>query len=336
MKIGSFNTNEKILVIGEIGNNHEGSYSLAEEMIGRAAEAGVGAVKFQTIVPERFIASSEIDRIKQLRKFQLTYNEFERLAAYTKEKGILFLSTPFDIESVEFLDGIVPAFKIASSDNNFFPLLKRVAKTSKPILLSTGLTDFAEVVNAKKQIELYWKSYDLSGDLAVLHCVSSYPVRDEEANLLSIKYLSDHLECEVGYSDHTLGIDACITAASLGARIIEKHFTIDKKYSDFHDHQLSADPIEMKRLVEKVDLVENLLGTYEKTLSESEKKVKSKYRRSIAAKADLDADHEIKLEDLTWLRPGTGIPVGEENQIIGRKLKKNMHAGEIFRKDDLV
>jgi len=146
MKIENFNIMEKILVIAEIGNNHEGNYNLAQEMIGKAAEAGADAVKFQTIIPEKLVSIKQQERIAQLQKFQFSYDQFRSLQKTAKQEGVIFLSTPFDCESAQFLEEIVPAYKIASGDNTFFPLIETIAQTGKPIILSTGLITLNEVL----------------------------------------------------------------------------------------------------------------------------------------------------------------------------------------------
>ena len=330
MKIGNFDTDQKVLIIAEIGNNHEGNFSLAEKMIGLAADAGVGAVKFQTIVPHKLVSSTETERIQQLKKFQLTNDEYRKLADIANEKKLLFLSTPFDIESVKFLNDIVPAFKVSSGDNNFFPLLRTICSTGKPIIMSSGLCGFEEIVTSVKYVKSCWKEFNISSELAVLHCVSNYPVQPECANLLSIKCLKDNLNCTIGYSDHTLGIEAAQFAVTLGAKIIEKHFTINKKLSDFRDHQLSADPEEMYLLVQKVEEVQKFLGNYDIKKSAKDQEMISAVRRSIAANKDLNAGEILEFEDLTWLRPGTGLIVGNEKLLIGKKLKHRIKAGEFI------
>ena len=183
MKIGNIDTQKKVFIIAEIGNNHEGSYKLAEKMIGLAAESGADAVKFQTIIPDRLVSIQQDERIKQLERFQLTYKEFKKLSFVAKDKGIMFLSTPFDIDSAIFLNNIVPAFKIASSDNDFFPLIKVIAKTGKPIILSTGLMKLNEVKTTVSFIKKIWNDLLINQNLALLHCVSSYPTDINDANI---------------------------------------------------------------------------------------------------------------------------------------------------------
>ncbi|MGE5417647.1 MAG: N-acetylneuraminate synthase family protein [Acidobacteriota bacterium] len=327
MKVDSFDIGKEVLVIAEIGNNHEGSFTLAEEMIGLAADAGVGAVKFQTIVPTKLVSVSETERIKQLSRFQFTYEQFEKLAQTAQKAGLMFLSTPFDIESAAILDRFVPAFKISSGDNNFYPLLEVIAGTGKPVIMSTGLTDMTGVAYSKAFIENIWREQNIVQDIAILHCVSSYPVGPEQVNLQAINTLKQ-LGCTVGYSDHTLGIDASLFAVALGARIIEKHFTKDKNYSSFRDHQLSADPQEMTELVKRIKELAVLLGSEAKELQTCEEAALLSMRRSIVADRDISKGSFLTINDITWVRPGSGLSPGQECRILGRQLNRSVKRGE--------
>ena len=334
MKIDNFDLNRDVLIVAEIGNNHEGNFDLAQRLIREAAKAGAGAVKFQTIVPERLVSPSDRERVRQLEKFRLTYDQFKQLSQTAKQEGVLFLSTPFDIESVQFLNQLVPAFKIASGDNNFFPMIEVIARTGKPIILSSGMTDLDQIKKTKEFIEKIWNQKGIQQELALLHCVVSYPTAPHEANLSAIKELSK-LKVTVGYSDHTAGIEAAVLSVGLGARIIEKHFTLDHNYSDFHDHKISADPEEFKELVKRVRFALELLGDGVKRLQESERKIMEKVRRSIVTSRPLDKGAIIHLEDLSWLRPAVGLPPGEEEKIVGRKLKRKLTVGEPIQFSDL-
>jgi sialic acid synthase SpsE len=334
MMIGSFDTNKNILLIAEIGNNHEGSVTLAEELIGKAAEAGAHAVKFQTIVPEELISASRPERITQLKRFQLSRAEFRHLAGVAQAEGVLFLSTPFDRESVHFLNPLVPAFKIASGDLTFFPLLKEVAGTGKQILLSTGMADMQEIARTRDFVFGIWESQGIRAELALLHCVSCYPTLPQNANLSAIQVLAG-MGLTVGYSDHTLGIEAAVLSAAVGARIIEKHFTMDKKYSDFRDHQLSADPGEFSRLVHRVMEVSELLGSGEKVVGDCEQEGRVLFRRSIVAREDLEPGVRISWEQLAWVRPGGGLPPGSEGELIGRKMKRAVPRGGMILPADV-
>lgn len=334
MRIGKLDLDERVMVVAEIGNNHEGSYGLAEEMIGLATAAGVDAVKFQTIVPERLVSPREEKRLAQLRRFQLSCEQFERLAEAARRAGVLFLSTPFDVDSARFLMPLVPAFKIASGDNNFFPLIDVVAQAGKPIILSAGLADLDDVRRTKTFIDGVWAKQGVDPGLAVLHCVVSYPTPTSEANLLAIRRLAS-LGATVGYSDHTLGIDAAVLSVALGARVIEKHFTISKTHSGFRDHQLSADPADMAELVRGVRLAEEMLGTQEKRVLECERPLAVGARRSIVAARDLAAGTTLTWDDLDWLRPGGGLAPGREDELLGRRLVSSVTKGDMIRPEQL-
>ena len=334
MKISNINLDEKVMIVAEIGNCHEGDFSLAEKLISLAADSGADAVKFQTIIPEKLVSSDQKNRIKQLKRFQLSYDDYKNLSIIAKEHNVLFLSTPFDIESVYFLDKIVPAFKIASSDNNFYPLLKTIAMTGKPVIMSTGLSDVEDIIKSKKYIENVWTKSNITQEMILLHCVSAYPTPPKYANLLAINDLKK-IGSKIGYSDHTLGIDAAILSVALGARLIEKHFTISKDYSNFRDHQLAADPDEFSQLVKKVRLAECLLGNNLKKIQDCEQNAVIEARRSIAANKQLNKGHIITYDDLTWVRPGYGIAPGRENEIINKKLTKSISMGEPILFDDI-
>ena len=207
--------NDKTFIIAEIGNNHEGSYSLAEEMIGLAAEAGVDAVKFQTFKTELYINSKNKERFEKIKSFELSFNEFEKLSFYAKKIGLSFISTPFDIESASFLSDFVDALKISSGDNNFFPLIKAVSKIGKPLIVSTGLADIDLIKKTKKLVERTWSENNIKQDLALLHCVTAYPVDASHANLNAIKTMQNIFDCTIGYSDHTLGKSASVSYTHL-------------------------------------------------------------------------------------------------------------------------
>ena len=328
MKIGEFDTAEKVFVIAEIGNNHEGSISAAEEMIGRAAEAGVDAVKFQSIDPKQLVSSCETQRLAQLARFQLSEDEYFGLADTAKREGVVFLSTPFYLKAVDFLNPLVPAFKIASGDNDFISLLRVVAGTQKPILLSTGMSDLVGIAKAIDTIESFWMEIGLAENpgIALLHCVSSYPTTASNANIGFLRELAS-LGHVVGYSDHTIGSEAVSLAIALGARVIEKHFTLDKNFSDFRDHQISCDPQEMKAYCETIRLSEVLLGSGKKRLLKCEEATHAAARRSLVAARDLPAGHVLQWSDFAWLRPGGSTAPGMEDNLLGKKLKNSLSAG---------
>ena len=328
MIIKDFDTRERVLVVAEIGNNHEGNFDVARRLVEAAAEAGAHAVKFQTFKTERFISPTDVARVKRLKSFELSYPQFAALADLARSRGLLFISTPLDLGSAEFLDGIVDAFKIASADNDFYPLLARVAGFKKPMIVSTGVSDLAQAERSVSFVRREWSRQGTTGDLAVLHCVSAYPTPPEEAGLRAIPALANACQCTIGYSDHTIGTEAAVLAVALGARIIEKHFTLDKQYSDFRDHQLSADPADMRTLVTRVAAAERMLGDGVKRVQPSEEVGIKAYRRSIAVGRDLTRGHRIELSDLIWIRPGGRMAPGREDELVGKALIRDVTAGE--------
>jgi len=335
MKIGPHDTDEAVFVIAEIGNNHEGDLQLAKRMIAEAAAAGADAVKFQTIVPEKLVSLKDEKRIAQLGKFQFIEAEFRELHAVAQENGVTFMSTPFDIDTVDWLDELVPAFKVASSDNDFYPLLDRLAATAKPVLISMGLGHHQEAEQLLKFFQDAWNKHGVSGgDLALLHCVVSYPTPEEEAGLGQIREL--HMEgITPGYSDHVMGIKAAELAVAAGARIIEKHFTIDKNHSDFRDHQLSADPDELRRMIESIRAAERLFGKPGQGAQDCEEPNRTPVRRSLAAAQDIPEGSVLSMEQLVWVRPGNGIRPGQESKVLGAKTTRHIQAGEPILAEDV-
>ena len=335
MLIEQLDTESRVLIVAEIGNNHEGDFAVAEQLISRAAATGVDAVKFQTFQTEQYVQPHDAARFARLKRFELTQDQFVRLAERARRDGVLFLSTPLDLDSARFLAPLVAALKIASCDNTFVPLLDTIAATGKPVILSTGLADIATIRAARATIERVWSDTGRAAELAVLHCVSAYPVPPEQVNLAAIATLRREIGLTVGYSDHALGIEAAVMSVAAGARIVEKHFTLDKQYSDFRDHQLSADPVEMAALVHRIREVETMLGTGEKSLQPCEGDARVALRRSIAARHDVSGGTSLRWEHLTWLRPGSGIAPGRETLVLGRTLKRDISAGDLIELTDL-
>lgn len=271
MIVGPVDLAKKVLIVAEAGNCHEGDVGRAREMIHQAREAGADAIKFQTIVPERLVSADQSERLAQLRHKQLSYDQFAALAGEAEQAGIVFLSTPFDVESAFFLNQLVPAFKIASGDITFFPLLEAVAQFGKPVLLSTGGSTMAEVANSM--------AYFPKSAVCLLHCVIGYPTPLNQANLQRI-HLLKALSPWVGWSDHTLNLTASVAAVAMGARVVEKHFTLDKNLSDFRDHALAATPLEMAELVRLIREVETMIGRQGQETSPIEQSNVARVRRS--------------------------------------------------------
>lgn len=335
MRIGSHDTDRDVFVIAEVGNNHEGSLSAAEELIGLAARAGADAVKFQTIVPERLVPPTQPERLEQLGRFSFTYEQFTHLAGVARNEGIAFMSTPFDLESASFLEPLVPAYKIASGDNDFVPLLQAVARTGKPVIFSAGLCDMGGVERSLAIVReaRAGAGFDPASDVGVLHCTVSYPTAPEEVALSAIREIAD-LGVVPGYSDHTLGIEAAVLSVAAGARIVEKHFTYDKSRDTFRDHALSADPGDLATMVQRIREANVLLGAG-KCVQPSESAIASAVRRGIGAGRDMKAGHEVAFEDLTWLRGLDGLRPGDEDRVVGRRLARDLAAGEAIHAEDV-
>ena len=328
MRIAGFDTDERVLVVAEIGNNHEGDVAVARELVEAAADAGADAVKFQTFRVDAFVSPSDAERYERMSRFQLSPDAFAELAELAHARSLAFLSTALDLDSVDALAPIVDAYKIASGDIDFFPLLEAVAAAGKPVVLSTGQSEPAEIERA---VGVF------GGSVGVLHCVSSYPAPEAEVNLRAIGVLAGLLPgCTIGFSDHTVGLDAAPLAVACGARIVEKHFTLDRGYSEFRDHALSADPAGFRELVARIRTAEELLGVPEKAVQPSERDARVAIRRSVAAARALPAGHRIAAADLIWTRPADGLRPGDEDSLVGRALRRDVAQGEHVRADDVV
>ena len=323
----NLNKLKKTFIIAEIGNNHEGSFNVACKLIQEAKKAGVDAVKFQTFKTEDFISPHDKKRFKKLKKFELSYEQFEKLSIITKKNKLKFISTPLDIKSAFFLNNIVDCFKIASGDNNYYDLIKTVLNFNKPTFISTGLLDFPEVKSLIKFIKRI--GFNIS-KLSLFHCVSDYPVSYKEANLLSVKFLKEKLPLTVGYSDHTIGKEAAIIAVALGAKIIEKHFTLSNDFSKFRDHQISLNPKDMKQLVSSIEKTELMLGLEEKKIQNSEFKNLDLIRRSIYSADNFSKNSIIKKNMIKFLRPANIYKPNDLKKILNKKIKKKIGIYKVF------
>ncbi len=331
-----FKDRTKSLIIAEVGNNHEGDMGAARELVDRAAETGADAVKFQTFITEKFTAPTDPARIERLKQFQLSFDQFSELAERARAKGLMFFSTPLDLDSARFLATVVDAVKIASGDNTFWPLIECCADSGKPMIISTGISGEAEIREAVDRVSARWTLAGITGDLALLHCIVSYPAPAEQANLGAIAALKAAFPNQtVGYSDHTMGLDAAVIAVAMGARVIEKHFTLANDYSDFRDHQLSANPTDMADLVRRIRAVEAMTGTGALGTMDCERDLVTPVRRSIAAARDLPAGHVLTIDDIVWLRPGDGFPPGGEDAVLARRLTSALASGDLIRPDHL-
>ena len=333
MKTEAIDTDKRVFIVAEAGNNHEGRFDRARELVIKAAEAGADAIKFQTFDPVLFVSTANKERLERLRSFQLSYSQFELLAHLARDQQICFFSTPLDLQSAYFLDSIQSLFKISSGDNNFWPLIETVLSFNKPVIVSTGLSNLDQI----DAIYNFFAGCNQANLLNLLHCVSSYPTPPDQVNLSVIRELQDrYQDVTIGYSDHTMGTRAAVYAVATGARIIEKHFTLDKKQSSFRDHQLSADPQELKKLVQEIRQVETLLGRSAKEVQPCETALVTEARRSIAAAVDIAEGHTLTFKDLMWVRPGSGFAPGLEESVVGRLTRRPIPRGQVFTDDDFA
>jgi N,N'-diacetyllegionaminate synthase len=329
LRIGNVETSDRVALVAEIGNNHEGSVALAEELIGLAHEAGADAVKLQTLVPELFVSRADPERLALMRRFALPLDETQRLIKEAEAFGIHVFSTPLDLVSAQSLGEVASTFKISSGDLTFTGLLESVAKLGKDTILSTGASYLTEVESAVGCVLGVWNALDLRPDLALLHCVSAYPTAPSSVNLRAMHTLKSHFPgVSVGFSDHTIGIDAAVAAVAAGAVIVEKHFTIHKNYSSFRDHALSADPRDLRELKNRMDDTVELLGSVEKLPNFAELESRISIRRSVSAAIDIAKGHLIERDDLVCMRPGSGIPPKDLDSIIGRTTRRAFAAGQ--------
>jgi len=326
-----FGSSQKVIVVAEIGNNHEGDFGLARELVAAAATCGSDAVKFQHFVPNRYVSASETNRLLRLQQYALTNDEMLSLFEYSKELGLEPFATGFDVETQKWLIRNQRVLKIASGDNNFLDLLRVSGESEIPTIISTGFLDLQEIT----ELENWWRK-QFSTPLAFLHCVAAYPANSSDLNLRTITTLLDLMPATpIGFSDHSLGNTAALAAVSLGAFLIEKHFTLDHNHSDFRDHKLSANPEELAELILAVRVLEHSLGNGRKIVTNDEKSLQETVRRSAAAKYELPMGKSLSRDDIIYLRPGFGFQPNREAELLGRVLIRSVPAGQIIVEQDL-
>lgn len=313
---------QKVFIIAEAGVNHDGKLNQAFRLIDVARAANVDAVKFQTFKQGECTGKFS-PRYNMSSSLVLPHGDFKKLKSYCEKKHILFLTTPDGMESLEYVNSVlnVPAIKISSTDVTHLKFLEEVAKKQKPIIFSTGMSTLDEVGRALEVMKKY------NDDITVLHCTSQYPALPEEANLRAMVTIKKNFGVRVGYSDHTLGVEASIAAVALGASVIEKHFTIDQRLPG-PDHKASLSPVGLKEFVSAIRKTEKMLGNGEKQPSESEKKDIVDIRRSIVAAKDLEPGNCLCSEDLTFKRPATGIHPYDFEKVLKKKINKKLQKDE--------
>lgn len=338
IKIGNKTIGNKhpAFIIAEAGVNHNGDIELAKKLIDKAVEAGVDAIKFQTFKSENLVTGyasmakyqkdnigNEDSQFNMLKKLELSYDEFIKLKDYCDNKDIIFMSTPFDFESADFLNSMgIEAFKIGSGDLTNIPLLEHISKYKKPVILSSGMATLGEIEDAIVSL----KNTGVE-EIAVLHCTSNYPAAIETINLKAMNTIKDAFKTIGGYSDHTVGITIPIAAAALGADIIEKHFTLDKTMEG-PDHKASLDPEELKEMVISIRKIETAMGNGIKMFSNSEIDTMAVARKSIVASRNIKQGDIITLKDLNYKRPGNGLSPKYYKTILGKKARKDIKEDE--------
>lgn len=315
------------LLIAEIGGNHEGDFSYAKRLTKLAIKSGVDVIKYQIYSGDTLVNKIQSpQRHHHFKKFQLTKNQHIHLAKMCKDSGVKYLASIWDINVLKWIDKYLNFYKIGSGDLTCYQLIKKFAKRGKPIILSSGLSTMREVDQTINFIIKNNRKYHKSENLSVMQCTSSYPTDDFEANLRVITNLSKRKGITAGYSDHTLGSLALKTAYSLGAQVLEFHFTDTRKNKSFRDHKVSLNLLETKELIEDLKRIKDMLGSGEKKPTKNEIKSKHIYsfRRGVFLNKNISKGQVIEEKDLISLRPNVGIDARLYSKVIGKKAKRNI------------
>jgi len=333
--------NNKVLIIAEAGVNHNGSIEIGKKLIDVAAEAGADFVKFQTFKAEKLVSkdakkaeyqtininNEDYSQYNMLKKLELSESMHEELIAHAAHKGIQFLSTGFDEDSIDYLDKLgLPFFKIPSGEITNKPYLKHIARKGKPVIMSTGMADLNEI---KEALDVLTTGGLHLNQITILHCTTEYPAPIHEVNLLAMKTIANEFNIKVGYSDHTEGIEIPMAAVALGATVIEKHFTLNKNMEG-PDHKASLEPNELKNMVIGIRNIELAMGNGIKSPSPSEIKNKVAARKSIVASQTIKSGEVFSSENLAVKRPGNGLSPMLWDQVLGVVSKKD------YKPDDQI
>jgi N,N'-diacetyllegionaminate synthase len=336
---------KKTLIIAEAGVNHNGDINLAKKLIDVAAEAGVDYVKFQTFKASKLVSSdakkadyqnqntnnSKESQLDMLQKLEISEDQHYELVAYCKTRNVKFLSTAFDLESLDFLKKLeIDLFKIPSGELTNLPYLEKISSLSDSIILSTGMSTLSEIEETVSVLRVNPKV-----QISILHCNTEYPTPFSDVNLLAMNSLKEYFNTPVGYSDHTIGIEVPIAAVAMGATIIEKHFTLSRTMEG-PDHAASIEPEELKQMVIAIRNIEKALGNEIKQPSTSEIKNISIARKSIHLSRSMNAGEILTKEDLEMLRPGDGISPMKYHELIGRRLLISLPKGQKLSFDNLL
>ena len=326
-----------VYIIAEAGVNHNGSFELACRLADAAKTAGADCIKFQTFRAEKLVSrtagkadyqkktTGDSSQLAMLKQLELSFDDFRKLKAYCEAIGIQFLSTPFDLESLAFLDELgVPFWKIPSGEVTNLPFLLAAAKTGRPAVLSTGMCEMEEIRAAVEALRTGG-----APEIRLLHCNTEYPTPFEDVNLRAMATMREAFGLEVGYSDHTRGIEVPVAAVALGAAVIEKHFTLDRNMEG-PDHKASLEPAELAAMVSAIRNVEKALGTAEKKPSPSEQKNIAVARKSIVAKTAIAAGETLTEDNLTVKRPGSGVSPMRWFEVLGSRANRDYQEDELI------
>lgn len=331
----------KVLIIAEAGVNHNGSVQIAKQLIDKAVEAGVDIIKFQTFKSEKLVSKSakqaeyqqrnigrnDEGQLKMLKSLELSVENHYDLVRYCKERNIRFWSTAFDMESIDFLHSLnLGLWKIPSGEITNYPYIKKIASYREKIILSTGMCELSDIEAA---LNVLVEEGVNKNDITILHCNTEYPTPYKDVNLKAMLEIGKKFGVNIGYSDHTKGIEVPIAAVALGATVIEKHFTLDKNMEG-PDHKASLEPEELKAMVSAVRNIECALGSGHKTISESERKNIEIARKSVVAARPIKKGELLTSENLTVKRPGSGINPMRWNEVIGTTATKD------YLEDDMI
>lgn len=331
----------KVLIIAEAGVNHNGSIQVAKQLVDKAVEAGVDIIKFQTFKSEKLVSKAakqaeyqqrnigkeDEGQLAMLKKLELSVESHYELMSYCKERNIRFWSTAFDMESIEFLHSLnMGLWKIPSGEITNYPYIKKIASFHEDVILSTGMCELSDIEAA---LSVLVEEGVRKEQITVLHCNTEYPTPYQDVNLRAMLEIGEKFEVNIGYSDHTQGIEVPIAAVALGASVIEKHFTLDKKMEG-PDHKASLEPDELKAMVSAIRHIEQAMGNGHKTISDSERKNIEIARKSIVAACPIKKGEVLSEDNLTVKRPGSGISPMRWNEVVGTFAVKD------FEEEDLI
>lgn len=330
-------TRNSVFFIAEIGGNHEGDFEYAKRLAELAIESGADAVKFQIYSGDTLVSRIESpDRNAHFKRFELSRDQYIALAEICRDAGVMFMASVWDAEMLGWIDPYISIHKVGSGDLTCYPLIRQLVLTGKPLILSTGLSSLQEVAATVDFIRSIDERYITEQKLALMQCTSSYPTPDTDANLDAIVTLREAFHLPVGYSDHTIGLEAIKVSVALGAEIVEAHFTDSREGKTFRDHQVSLTCEELRDLIPILTRICVLKGDGRKRLTKSEEAAghQRSFRRSLYARCDISPGDVLNEHNVTVLRPANGLPATDFDRIIGRRAVAAIAAHHLIKPDD--